>query len=357
MKYGNLLVCVILLLAGSACEKRKSQTLEKSEILMKSTKDLPPRKVIVGTCIQGFWGHSADLDKRLALLCERIDQMADSAKAKYGRSMDLAVLPEEAVTHGRKGEPVVRSLPFDGKIRDTFTAKAREHNCYLVVPMDLLENEKKKICSNACILLNRKGDQVGIYRKVHLAVHVNSESMEGGMTPGKRAPVFECDFGRLGIQICFDMSFDDGWNELRRQGADLVVWPTASPSTVSGRMRSRQNRYYIVSSTYRDQAAVFEPTGLLTARVARPNHILVQEIDLSYAVLPWSSGLRDGLALEEKYGEKVGFRYYAPEDVGIFWSNDRDITIGEMIRSINVAEAGPEHDRILKLYRKKGIIK
>ena len=346
-----------LILTGMACEKRDPQTFVKSETRMKSTKDLPPRKVIVGTCIQGFWGKSADLDERLKLLCGRIDQMADTAKAQYGRYMDLAVLPEEAVTFGRKGEPWVRSLPFDGKIKAAFVAKARQYNSYLVVPMDLLEDKEKKIATNSCILLDRKGKVVGIYRKVHLAVHINSESMEGGMTPGKTTPVFKCDFGKLGIQICFDMAFDDGWEALRRQGADLVVWPTASPTTVKGRMRAYNNRYYIVSSTFRDQAAVFEPTGMLTARIARPKNILVQEIDLSYALLPWSPKLRDGKALKEKYGDKVGFRYYRPEDGGIFWSNDRNITIGEMVRSINVAEVGPERDRVLKLYKKKGIVK
>jgi predicted amidohydrolase len=30
-------------------------------------------------------------------------------------------------------------------------------------------------------------------------------------------PVFDRDFGKLGIQICYDMEFADGWTELARQ--------------------------------------------------------------------------------------------------------------------------------------------
>ena len=55
--------------------------------------------------------------------------------------------------------------------------------------------------------------------------------MEHGSTPGKEEPVFQCDFGKLGIQICYDMDFDYGWRELARQGAELVAWPTQSPQT------------------------------------------------------------------------------------------------------------------------------
>ncbi len=53
--------------------------------------------------------------------------------------------------------------------------------------------------------------------------------MEGGTTPGKNLPVFDCDFGKLAIQICYDMEFDRGWQELARQGAELIAWPTQSP--------------------------------------------------------------------------------------------------------------------------------
>jgi hypothetical protein len=38
-------------------------------------------------------------------------------------------------------------------------------------------------------------------------------------------------------------------------------------------------------------------------------NILVQEIDLSYAILPWSTTLKNGQALRQAYGDKVGYRY------------------------------------------------
>ncbi|PYT25406.1 MAG: hypothetical protein DMG57_25210 [Acidobacteria bacterium] len=326
-----------------------------AELRVKSTLDQRPRKVIVGTTMQAFWVEYPGLEKRLEQLSGLIDRLAEESGKKFGRGLDLAILPEMAVTGELSGDVVGHSLPFEGPMRDTFVRKAREHHCYIVVPTYLLDDKEKKVCSNAAILIGRTGKLVGIYRKVHLAVQTGSDALEDGTTPGKQAPVFNCDFGKLGIQICFDIEFDDGWAELARQGAELVAWPTQSPQTARPAFRAMQNRYYIVSSTWRNNASFFEPTGRIFAQIRDPEHVLVEQFDLSYAILPWSSTLQHGKALQKKYGDKVGFRYYEDEDRGMFWSNDPRVTIGEMIRSLGLNEQAEELRRIRKLYDKAGV--
>jgi len=240
-------------------------------------------------------------------------------------------------------------------VKDRFVRKAREHRCYIVVPMFLVEGEGARQYFNVSTLIGRDGAVIGTYRKLHLAVPTGSDSMEGGVTPGKEVPVFQCDFGKLGMQICFDMDFDHGWKELARKGAEIVAWPTQSPQTSQPAFRASRGRYYVISSTWRDNASIFEPTGKITAQVKPPQDILVQELDLSYAILPWSSRLADGAALRRKYGDKVGFRYYRDEDRGIFWSNDPEMPIRRMIQSIGVTEIEEEWQRIGNLYRQAGV--
>jgi predicted amidohydrolase len=332
-----------------------AQPTAAAEVKVRSTSNRPPRKVIVGTAVQGFWGEYPGLEKRLEELEGIVDRMADESKMKYGRGLDLAVLPETAVTGEVTGGVVESSVPFEGPVKEAFARKARQHRCYIVAPMYLLEDKERKICSNVAILVGREGEVVGTYRKLHLAVAVDSNSMEGGMTPGKQVQVFDCDFGKLGMQICFDMEYDYGWEQLARKGAELVAWPTQSPQTAQPAFRAMRHRYYIVSSTWRNNASIFEPTGRITAQVKPPAQVLVEEIDLSYALLPWSDKLRNGEALREKYGEKVGFRYYEDEDRGIFWSNDPSLTIGQMVRSIGVAEEEDEFERIEKLFHRAGV--
>ena len=318
----------------------------------RSTSNRPPRKVIVGTVVQSFWGQYPGLQNRLDQLAGIVDQMAAQAEAKYRRGLDLAVLPETAITGEAEGDALARSVPFEGAVREVFTRKAREHGCYIVVPTYLLDSKEKKRCSNAAILVGRKGEVLGTYRKVHLVVSLERGTMEGGATPGDALPVFDCDFGKLGIQICYDMEFDDGWTELARGGAELIAWPTQSPQTSQPAFRAREHRCYIVSSTWRHNASIFEPTGKIAAQIKPPQSVLVHELDLSYALLPWSSKLRNGEALRQAYGDRVGFHYYEDEDCGIFWSNDHKMTIGEMVRAIGVLELEDEMARVRKFYRK-----
>ena len=100
---------------------------------------------------------------------------------------------------------------------------------------------------------------------------------------------------------------------------------------------------------------MFEPAGETTAQVKPPEEILVQEIDLSYAIVPWSAKLREGAALREKFGDRAGIRCYPEEDLGIFWSNDPRIPVEKMIRSLGLAEADEELRRIRDLYRRAGV--
>ena len=318
----------------------------------RSTSSSPPRKVIVGTAMQSFWGPHPGLSNRLEQLAGLVDQMAAEAKKKYRRGLDLAVLPETAITGEAEGDALAHAVPFEGPVEDVFSRKAREHRCYIVVATYLLDSREKKVCSNAAILVGRKGERVGTYRKIHLVVSLERRTMEGGATPGDSLPVFDCDFGKLGIQICYDMEFDDGWTELARQGAELIAWPTQSPQTSQPAFRARQQRCYIVSSTWRHNASIFEPMGKIAAQIKPPESILVHELDLSYALLPWSSKLRNGEAFRKAYGDKVGFRYYEDEDCGIFWSNDPATTIGEMVRAIGVLELEDERARVRQFYRK-----
>ena len=331
-----------------------TQTITAAELNVRTTADQRPKKVIVGTSMQAFWVKYPGLTKRLEQLTGLVDRMSAEAQRKYARGLDLAVLPEIAVTGENAGSVMDDAIPLAGELHDTFAREARACHCYIVVPTYLLEDREKKLCSNAAILFGRRGEVVGIYRKIHLAVDTGSDSLEGGATPGKDAPVFACDFGTLGIQICFDIEYDSGWSELERRGADLVAWPTQSPQTVRPAARAMENRYYIVSSTWRNNAAIFEPTGRIIAQIHEPAHVLVEQIDLSYAILPWSRRLRNGAALSEKYGDRVGFHYYESEDRGLFWSNDSHITIGDMMRSLGLSEQLSELRRIQKLFEKAG---
>ena len=301
------------------------------------TKKPGERKVVVGTLMFNMFHKYPGLDKRLEELGKYIDQMAEEAKSKYpGSHLDIVALPELAVNGDAKGSAADISVPLEGPVLNSMGAKARQHQCYIAVPLYLVDDKSKGLYSNAVVLLGRKGEVVGTYRKVFAVAGRNADVLEGGVTPGKEFPVFDCDFGRVGIQICFDMLFDEGWEVLGRKGAELVIWPTASPGRMKASYRAMRNNYYVLTSTWRNNTSLYDPTGHQIREITGQDGFFVERIDLDYVQLTWQPELKNGQAFTEKYGDKAGFRYSEAEDGGIFWSNDPQKSIMEMVRELNL---------------------
>jgi predicted amidohydrolase len=309
----------------------------------------PPRKVLLGTYVGGYEIYAKSLEKRLQKIDDIVDDISDRAKGDYpGKQLDMVVFPEYFVA--RPGDSLAQKTVRLDEVLPRIASCASSHHCYLVVPTLLKEEGSPVRYSNAAVLVDRQGRLVGIYRKVHPVASHDSDVMEGGLTPGREFPVFACDFGRVGIQICFDMLYGDGWDALAKQGAEIVALPSASAETSRPCMYALQHQYYIVSATPRDHAAVFSPLGLIEEEATEEGAILVQQIDLSFALVHWDEALEEGAGLTQRFGKNVGFHYYRPEDKGIFWSNDPKTTIGQMISSIGLepSDANVERLRIIQ---------
>lgn len=296
--------------------------------------ETPPRKVVVASALADI---SGSVEERLGRVAALADQAADEAKQKYaGRGVDLMVFPEFAICREKGATASERAVELKGEVIDSLGATARRLHTYLVVPMTLREPEAGGRISNAAVLIDRAGGVAGIFRKVH-PVADDRGMFEGGVTPGEAYPVFQCDFGKVGILICWDMAYEESWDALAAGGADLVALPSASPQTLRPAAQALRHRYYVVNSAPREDASIFDPIGRTVAQINAPG-VVVREIDLSYAILHWSETLHEGRALTERFGPRVGGSYSPREDTGIFWSNDPKLTIGAMIRELGLRE-------------------
>ena len=248
-------------------------------------------------------------------------------------------------------------MPLKGKVRDTFGALARRHKSYILLPLDLAEEGPHgPIASNAAVLFDRRGEVAGIYRKLHPVAGVGSDELEAGITPGRYAPVFNAISAT-------SVSRSAGISSSTTAG---TPWAETGPRSLPGPANRRplccpppgiRHRYYVISSVLRDNATIFEPTGMVAAQILPPERVLVHQLDLSYGILGWSSFLQNGQALKDKFGEKVGFHYSTREDMGLFWSNDPATTIGAMIRSIGGEELDRQVERNGRLHATAGAVK
>lgn len=304
-----------------------------------------PRKAIVGTTVFSLFGADRayiNLEHRLGEVRIRLKEMSEGARPRHGRGLDIAVFPEN-VLNCRSGETLAeRSVVLDDSLKAALGGMAREEGTWLAICSNVRETAETDVVYNACMLFDREGRLVGIYRKVYCLPDADGQSVERGKRPGTEFPVFETDFGRVAMLICFDMGFEDLMQAYASKQAELLLWPSMSPQTFLPRMYARQFGFHIVSATPRGNACVIDPLGEIAAKVTGEGWVTA-EIDLDYRIVHWQAELREGRALTERFGDRVGFRYLEDEDYGIFWSNDPALPIDRMLE-----EAGILTDKSLR---------
>jgi predicted amidohydrolase len=245
---------------------------------MASSRRDGPRPAVIGTCAlcqDGAASPDDQLEQNLAI----IDRMAAQAEAQ-GLRLDLAVLPEVSFQFAR---PTVEAVAetLDGRIVRAVAERARRYRIYATAPVQTRREGK---VYNSVVLLDPQGERVGVYDKV-FPVMMSDGSLEYGITPGREFPVFDLDFGRVGIQICWDIAFDAGWQALANQDAELVLFCTNPASPLFMRGRAARHAYYIVAATVHPPAVVVDPIGRVVATTCEEGEVLIARLDLDYRVL------------------------------------------------------------------------
>ena len=87
-------------------------------------------------------------------------------------------------------------------------------------------------------------------------------NLKKGFIPGGTdPPVFETDFGTIGVQICFDVNWWDNWTRLKQKGAKIVFFPAAYPAAKQLSALALMNQFFIVSSTQSRLSRIYDITG------------------------------------------------------------------------------------------------
>lgn len=167
-----------------------------------------------------------------------VDEIAKLVDSEGARGADLIVLPEAWAG----SEPAA----MDGPLMQRFAALARKHHTYIVNCMFRKVGDK---AYNSAVLIDREGHVAGVYDKT-FPYWSEFDSVKD-LAVGADVPVFETDFGKLGIAICFDVNFPELWKQLADHQAEIVVWPSAYCGGSSLQAHAINHHYYIVTSTLR----------------------------------------------------------------------------------------------------------
>lgn len=218
--------------------------------------------------------YDAKLQRRV--LAEYVNHLCGLLRQVGEAGCDLVLLPECALPVGGPYPAGRERLaaacgPAEAMWLDRTAPLAREFkmliaSCYYrKVGNDLY---------NDAVLMDERGEVLGIYHKVHLPCPLDWEVSEAGMfVAGNEHPVFETMVGKVGFQICYDIDFPEGCRCLALNGADIILHPTvgyAFPDeeeiVAEARLRTRatDNSVVIVYSNFGPspgRSAIYSPNG------------------------------------------------------------------------------------------------
>ncbi len=233
---------------------------------------------------------------------ESVSRFLDVIESKVESDADIILLPEAITLVGTGLTYVDVAETIPGPTTERLAKAAQSKSAYLVA--GLLERDGPAVY-NTAVLLDRAGNLVGKYRKVYLP----REEIEGGVTPGSEYPVFETDFGKVGMMICWDAQYADPARALALRGAELLLVPIWGGNEVLGKARAIENHVFMATSGYGYPTYVMDPLGETLAIASDEGQVATATIDLNRRYtddwLGWMRGrfmheLRTDVAVEPR---------------------------------------------------------
>jgi N-carbamoylputrescine amidase len=176
---------------------------------------------------------------------------------------------------------------------------ARDTNMVLVVP--IYEVEQEGVFYNTAFVIDADGTYLGKYRKHHLPqVHGFWEKFY--FRPGNLGyPIFHTAVGPIGVYICYDRHFPEGWRALGLAGAKIVFNPSATSRGLSAYLWNLEqpaaavaNEYFVGAinrvgveelgdNSFYGSSYFVDPRGQLVGDAASDSkdEVIVRDLDMS----------------------------------------------------------------------------
>ena len=241
------------------------------------------RQVRIAAIQLPAWVEGDSPAARFEHRCRTVLQWLEQAGAV---DADLVCLGETCT-----GEEVLED-GLTGSFTRTVAARAAHYRMNVILPVAAMIAGVRR---NVAVVLDRAGQVVGHYCKVH----PTRREMSDGVIAGDDFPVFQLDFGCVGVPICHDLSFPESARVLALRGAEVLVWPTwwsgwgEELCYAVIRSRAIDNGAWLVTASFGipdDQAwrpgmilgrsGVIGPDGVILSSAGRYVGMVLTDIDL-----------------------------------------------------------------------------
>jgi hypothetical protein len=267
---------------------------------------------------------------------------------------DLIVVPEACDRpSGFSGEKLQEYYKIrKDQVQQFFAQIARENNCYMVYSAYRLMPDGTK--RNSSVLIDRKGNVVGIYNKNHPTIG----EIENGELCGKDARVFECDFGRVAMAICFDLNFDELRLKYVKARPDLIIFSSMYHGGLMQSYWAYSCRCHFVGAIAgkNTPSEIRNPLGQVIASNTNYFNFAVAKVNLDCELAHLDYNWERLRKLKAKYGPKV--KISDPGCLGsvLISSEDETISVDDMIKEFQIELLDDYFARALAYRHKPGNI-
>lgn len=215
---------------------------------------------------------------------------------------DFVILPEMFCCPYQTENFPIYAEKEGGPVWQQLSGYAKQYGIYLIGG-SMPEKDAEGNVYNTSYIFDREGKQIGKHRKVHLFdidVKGGQTFKESDMlTAGDSDTVFDTEFGKIGVMLCFDIRFPELSRMMVNDGAKVIFVPAAFNMTtgpahweLSFRTRALDNQIYMVGcAPARDITAgyiswghsiVTNPWGAVVDMLDEKEGILLAELDMGY---------------------------------------------------------------------------
>jgi beta-ureidopropionase len=210
----------------------------------------------------------ASLNKKANIdTCIQLLDKASEMKPDFVLFSELCTCPYFCGTNDKKYFEWAEPIP--GPSIEAFSERAKKYGMHIIVP--LFENASAGVYYNSAVLLDPKGniiegtlpngEKVIAYRKNHIPFSYDEHlgvlrtNEKFFFTPGPGYPIYETELCKIGIMICYDKRYMEGWRLLELMGAQIVFHPMATwgwkVNTLEAELRTMATNcgYFVVNSS------------------------------------------------------------------------------------------------------------
>ena len=191
---------------------------------------------------------------------------------KLGRERpDIVLLPELINLFEVEGHQLpLEEAASEEAVADLtarFAELAARYEMYLILPVGELRADG---LYNSAMLLDRQGQEIGRYDKTHISQP--EKLIYPNIQAGEEFPVFDLDFGRIGIMTCYDCNFPEVAMIYAMKGVEVLFYPRwqSGPSEIyfetQMRARALDQGIFLVSSSFGVRDGLPWKPGMLFGR-------------------------------------------------------------------------------------------